>query len=94
MMGFIDNHSIPRLGVQKCTTLGSALCNLLPQRMDRSDHHLRNAPKIGRRFGNLPAVHLQAEVKHLVEALLPLRHQLGRGKDQQAANLRTSDQRH
>ncbi len=74
MMRFIDHDRVPRIGRKKPAAFSPSVGDFPAQRVDRRHHHVCRIPEIHSRCINGAIVDLQADIKHLPQAFLPLGH--------------------
>src|SRR5262249_41452808 len=83
MMSFINDDQVPGIGVEEplaCPT------TIVTQRVEGCDHHRSGRPEISALRVRLRDVTLEPDVEHVLEAKLPLRDELRRGKDHYSAH--------
>ena len=91
MVGLVHDHEVPRLGVEQ-PLAGAAV--VTTQRVKRCHDLRRRIPESPASRVRLGNVALQADVEHVLQPNLPLRHELGRREDQKPAHTPGSYQRH
>ena len=94
MVRLVDDHKVPWIGFEQSPASASPVVLGAAQRVEGRHHHRCRRPEIAARRVRLSGVALHADVEHVLQAELPLWHQLRWREDEQPSHAPGGDKGH